>query len=473
MSKRPKITSIDSVWTVFDKELEVPIRKLLSYEDVYWKRGPFGNKIKKITVCMVKKIKGELYFHTGFVSRVLYYLDEIEIPYSYDTKIKLVSYDKPHVEGIKFRSDQNKIINKALQAGRGVVVSATGTGKSILILGLLSAFSQENCLFLVHTQDLVTQMKKDLEKLNIDVGEWTGNEKKKARVMVATIQSFKNVVEEYTYYFDCIFCDEGHHVNSLSGQYGKVLQNLAAPIKFAFTATLPTKNEGKFCLEGLIGPVIANFTLGEAIQKDILVKPRITIIEGPFRPVTDIYDDSDFPTPENRIDDPDYFPKKYNLIYWNYIVKNVERNLEILIEANENYKKGKSTLINVILLQHLEEIIELGKEYFPKMKISCIHGKIKKKERDKIKDGFEQKKIKCVVATVAWSEGINIKSLNCCILGGGGKAEIGLIQRIGRGTRKDTNKSVVDIIDFDDSGVPYMEKHFKKRISLYKKLKLI
>jgi hypothetical protein len=90
-------------------------------------------------------------------------------------------------------------------------------------------------------------------------------------------------------------------------------------------------------------------------------------------------------------------------------------------------------------------------------------------EREEIKKKFIDKKIKCVVATVVWQEGLNIPSLDVCVLAGSGKSDIKVVQGIGRGLRKTKDKDKVIIIDFDDSDVSkYLKNHFNKRMKTYK-----
>jgi superfamily II DNA or RNA helicase len=65
---------------------------------------------------------------------------------------------------------------------------------------------------------------------------------------------------------------------------------------------------------------------------------------------------------------------------------------------------------------------------------------------------------------------LNVKSLNTCILGGGGKSPIKLAQNIGRGMRKTKGKDKIHIIDFDDICHKYVINHSKERQKLYKEL---
>ena len=142
-------------------------------------------------------------------------LDKWGIPYNYTSDLDTVCFDEPHIDGITFRPYQSELINTALEVGRGVIKAPTGSGKSIIILGIMSAFSEENILFLVHTTDLVYQMKADLDKFGFDSGIWTGKDKEMGRITVATVQAYRKIAREYTTHWDVIFTDECFHEDTI------------------------------------------------------------------------------------------------------------------------------------------------------------------------------------------------------------------------------------------------------------------
>jgi len=473
MIKDNHIAAVDSVWTQISHTLVPYITPVLTYTDSYWKQGMFRKEKVEYTTTMIEYFKKskEYWIYTGYIPRVIQHLKKEKIPFSFSTKIPHVEFNTPHIDGITFREDQEKILETAISQGRGVIVSATGTGKSILIRGLVGAFNKEKILFLVHTTDLVQQMISDLKNEVDSLGEWSGKTKQKARVMVATIQSFHKVVKDWVHYFDVVVIDEAHHCNQTDKTYGKTLTMLAAPVKFGFTATLPDNQKGKMHLEALIGPVIANFSIQEAIGKGILAKPIIKLIKIPDVPGFSLFDESTFPVPKNKRKDPDYQPTKYNLVYWNGLVTNLTRNMIIIDLAESLLRKNKTTLISVVNIKHGEEICDIAEDYYD-MKYGkdfvFIHGGTSKEERLEIKERFEAKDLKTVIATTIWSEGINLLSLNCCIIASGGKATIGVIQKIGRGLRKTKNKEEVLIYDFQDTCHKYLRDQFAARYKIYK-----
>jgi len=473
MIKDNHIAAVDSVWTQISHTLVPYITPVLTYTDSYWKQGMFRKEKVEYTTTMIEYFKKskEYWIYTGYIPRIIQHLKKEKIPFSFSTKIPHVEFNTPHIDGITFREDQEKILETAISQGRGVIVSATGTGKSILIRGLVGAFNKEKILFLVHTTDLVQQMISDLKNEVDSLGEWSGKTKQKARVMVATIQSFHKVVKDWVHYFDVVVIDEAHHCNQTDKTYGKTLTMLAAPVKFGFTATLPGNQKGKMHLEALIGPVIANFSIQEAIGQGILAKPDIKIIKVPDVPGFSLFDTSTLPIPEGKEKDPDYQPSKYRTVYWNGLVTNITRNMIIIDLAEEFIQRKETVLISVVNIVHGNELCDIAEDYYD-MKYGkdfvFIHGGTSKEERIKIKDDFKSKKILMVIATTIWQEGVDVPSLNCCILASAGKGKIGVIQKIGRGLRKAKNKNEVTVYDFQDTCHKYLREQFAARYKIYK-----
>ena len=471
--KDNEIIAVDSVYSQVANNLADKVKEILTYNDSYWKQGRFRKEKVEYQQSMLTfyRKSGEYWMFTGQIPRVIQNLREQNVPVKLISRIPHIEFDTPHVKGITFREDQDKILMTAIEQGRGVIVSATGTGKSIIIRGLVSAFNQEKILFLVHTTDLVQQMKEDLKEEVDDLGEWSGKTKKKARVMVATIQSFHKVVKDYVNYFQIVVVDEAHHQNDINNTYGKTLSMLAAPVKFGFTATLPATEKGRFHLEAMIGPVIANFSIQEAIGKGILSKPILKFIEIPDVPGYSLFDESTLPIPEKRRKDPDYRPSKYRTVYWNGLVTNTTRNMIIIDIAEDYMKRGETTLISVVNIEHGNEISDIAEDYYD-LKYGkdfvFIHGGTPKKERNQIKKDFKSKKILLVIATTIWQEGVDVPSLNCCILASAGKGKIGVIQKVGRGLRKTKTKTTVNIYDMADTCHKYLRDQFTARCTIYK-----
>ena len=246
--------------------------------------------------------------------------------------------------------------------------------------------------------------------------------------------------------FICIIVDELHHVSSFKCKYFDVLQNSFCPARFGMTATLPNKEEGKLAAESAIGPVIDTFSISDGVKAGILSKPKIIFVQ---------YKGTKYMGEM----------KSYKDIYKKNIVENVSRNKAIGRMSKSFSEKGQSSLIFVRQIDHGDKISEildsLGVEHH------WVHGASAKDERFAVKEALEKKHIKVAICSTIWNEGISIKSLNNCILAGGGKDEKMVLQVVGRGTRVDEGKNTVNIWDFLDPQ-KHLAQHCIERMIVYR-----
>jgi len=449
---------LDPVHVAVNKEGKVNLNACLSYENFTWTR-PKNKGIKKRRIDYLVYLIQPTYDHkwifpAGLLPRALQFCESHNLPYEISGTLGKVEYDKPGIKGITFRPDQKRMIKAALVNGRGVLQAPTGSGKTVVLIGIISAFKQEQILFLCHTLTLVSQFKEELVRWGFkDIGILSGKERSFGRIQLATIQSFSRLdPKTYVDKYDVILCDEVHHVSSYKGQYAKVLQRMLAPVRIGVTATMPYKEEAKFALEGIFGPKLAELTIKEGNELGIIAKPIIKILDPPY------IDGLEYVTGEDNL--------KYPEVYHEGIVDNLARNAMIVVSAKNLTEENKSVLINVNRIEHGKILEEMGTNYGVKCKF--IHGADGNDVRSRIKAALESKRIKCVIASTIFREGVNIRSLDCCINAAGGLSEIATLQALGRGLRTTKTKKKVLIIDFNDTSNMWLRKHFRARFKIYK-----
>lgn len=394
--------------------------------------------------------KGAGLFLTGFLDRVEEYCIKNDIDYMLENSSHYdLEQRKPFVEGIIFYPEQEALINKAVDAWRGVILGATGMGKSIVGQGIINSFPEANTLFLCHTKAIVSQFADDLKDKGFSsVQLYSSGQELTGKVVVSTIQSFSKMSPEtYMDYFDIVLVDECHRAATLEGQYGKVLQHCLAPIKIGLTGTLPEGKEKRMVVEGLLGPVLGMFSVAEATDSGILADAVVDLIVLPKKAtINDL--------------------RSYKEIYKAGIIHNRDRNKCIIDKAWMNAQDGKSTLIMCQELEHVDILVSMARNRY-NMDVPVVSGDTKSSDRKKIKKQLNDKNILCVICTSAWREGVDIKTLDCIVNGCGGKGEIKVMQTIGRATRITANKTEFILVDFLDP-YKYLAEHTIKRLSLYK-----
>jgi len=453
MIQSNEIHIIDGIYCKAGKGLVKPISACLQYKSESWHQRRYGAVKTPKTAYKIDRRSGR--FLVGLLPRIERYLKRNKIKYKVVGELERIQPEKePKVKGIKLRPDQKALIKKAISKQRGVIISPTGSGKTVLVMGIISAFPKANVLFLCHTLDLINQTVEELVNKGFKgIQVISGEERKKviskkSRIVVSTIQSFSKLDPAlYIDLFDITFVDECHHCINTKSQYGEAMTKNLSPMKIGVTATLPDSIPEKLDLEGLIGPVLGELTIEEGMELGIIAKPKVTLI--PIQKSASLTDHT-----------------RYNKIYEHCIVKNRARNTAIVKETLNRIKKGKSVLVMVKEIEHGNRLVELGKKM--KVKFEFVRGSTDTKTRASTKKAFNNKKVKAVISTAVWKEGINIPTLDCVINAAGGKSSVFTLQVPGRALRTHKDKTEVEIIDFAD---PYrfLSDHAISRIQIYLK----
>ena len=133
---------------------------------------------------------------------------------------------KPKSKGkfIKLRDYQIDAIEYALKSHRGLLVSPTASGKSLIIYSLVRYYKMMGLktLILVPTTSLVEQMYSDFEDYGWSSGTYCqkiyqGYDKKVEKdVVISTWQSIYKMPKKYFEQFGCVIGDEAHLFKSKS-----------------------------------------------------------------------------------------------------------------------------------------------------------------------------------------------------------------------------------------------------------------
>jgi len=353
---------------------------------------------------------------------------------------------------IVLRKYQTKSLRRIIFSQRGVILSPTGSGKTFIILAACSVFRNTPILFLCNTKDLLAQMVEESQihmahlRPQIIGGGMSRVIDHNADIIMSTIQSFSKInAMDYSDYFGMVIVDECHHVNSRSCQFGEVVQSMLAPVKLGFTATLPEGRKEKLALEGIIGPVLYEYTTKEGIKSKVLAEPKITLVPVARTKMVGQY-------------------HKYRDLYTHGIVNSRVRNGSIVQIVHNRVEQQKSVLIMIKDIDHGDILRSLLRR--ARVKVAFVQGSTASVLRKETKVALSSKKIKVVISTAVWREGINIPSLDVVVNACGGKSEIMTLQAIGRGFRVTDEKSQVEVVDFLDP-YRYLAEHTIQRLAVY------
>jgi superfamily II DNA or RNA helicase len=367
---------------------------------------------------------------------------------------------KDYVTSISSHTPRNYQVDgiyDALRHNRKLLISPTGSGKSLMIYSIVRYYVErgEKILLITPTTSLVEQMYKDFMSYGW-VSEsychkiYAGREKKSdLPVTISTWQSIYELDKSYFDDFTVVIGDESHTFKSKS-LIGIMTKLHNAKYRFGFTGTLDGTQTHKWVLEGLFGPSYKVTRTDELMQQGVLSKLDIQCIILKHKP-------QNFATYEEEIQ---------------YLISNEKRNkfitnLSLSLKGNTLILFSRVETHGAILY---EKINSLKKE---NRKVFFIHGGVDTEERELVREITERENDAIIVASYGtFSTGINIKMLHNIIFASPSKSRIRNLQSIGRALRVGKNKNKAMLYDIADdcstkSRKNYTLNHFVERVKIY------
>ena len=191
------------------------------------------------------------------------------------------------------RDYQFNAVHRALTVKRAILLSPTGSGKSLIIYilmrFLLEKLENKKILVIVPTTSLVEQMYTDFEEYSekdeaFDVRDevhriYSGKPKTNLseNIIVTTWQSVYKLPKTWFEQFGVVFGDEVHGFKSKS--LTSIMNKCeVAPYRFGTTGTLDGTQTHKLVLEGLFGRVFNVTTTYDLMESDTLAQLKIQAI---------------------------------------------------------------------------------------------------------------------------------------------------------------------------------------------------
>lgn len=393
---------------------------------------------------------------------------------------------------------------------RGLIVMATGTGKTRVSISLVDVLARngwiKNVLFLADRTALVSQAKKNFARLlpNMSICELSGSGEKdyNARLMFCTYQTMINFIDSETKKFtvgrfDLIIIDEAHR--SIFNKYGAIF-NYFDSLLVGLTAT--PKDEVDANTYGIFGceSGVPNFdySLEEAIKDHYLVPYKVVNrttsllkngiiydnltpnekeqLEAYFKALEDENTSAalDFDISSNKL-----FRKIYNETTCKQVLEDVMSNG---IRVNQGETLGK-TIIFAFNHHHADMIVKCFNELYPEYGANycqLIDNQVNYAD-DLILKFDSDDDFRIAVSVDMLDTGIDVPAVTNLVFFKSLRSKIKFVQMIGRGTRLCTNlfgpdKDKTHFLIFDYCGnFEYFalhpeESNGKEMISLSQKL---
>lgn len=396
-------------------------------------------------------------FLTGFLPRMLRYCAErnMEVELAHNPEMRYVDPEcEAKLKGITFRPDQIQAIEAVCISDRGVVIAPTGTGKTVVMGGVLSRYPSAKWLIINDRSPLVVQLASELQDYGLPdigvAGAGTGKLDFNHHITVATRQTLANFKESALKRLgiDGVVIDEAHHASSVKKEYGHILRNLPNTcVRVGFTATLPSEMEKRLAIEGLLGPVVSELTLEKAVELNLLAHPRVKIRRVPNNYAHSLIRD---------------YPEAYR----ECIVENRTFHRMVITDLQHELSLGNTGLIMVTEIRHGEHLVNLANKLYG-IDLFFVHGGVKAAEKERVRKQLIRREIQAAVCTSTWREGINIPTLGALFVAGQGKSELKILQEIGRGLRRTESKHTITIYDYFNPNNRNLASQFVERLCLF------
>lgn len=377
----------------------------------------------------------------GYLSRLMEIVIERNLLLNIEDIRVNQTVEYPPLKGITLRPYQEKAVEQAVVSHQGVIVSPTGSGKSIIGLEIIRRHKQK-ALIIVHRGELAKQWISIIqERLGITPGfigdgAWTiGDE-----ITIAMIQtlSAKQETKILSNDFGLILLDEAHHAPAST--FFDVIGLFNARYRYGLSAT-PNRRDG---LERMIylsiGPTIAEIDKAEVESLGSTVPVKVVSIKTGFKPgLMNSWSD-----------------------YIDSLTVNTDRNM-IIIDLIKQCRGSTLILVDrVSHAQHLSDMLSLRK-----VSHVIAHGKLKKKERENMMERMKSAKL-TIGTTSLLGEGLDVGDWSVLIMAAPISSEIKLLQAIGRVVRPSEGKELAVVYDLkDDCG--FAGASFNKRMDVYKR----
>ena len=378
-----------------------------------------------------------------------------------DLKVFVDSLNLP----FDIRSYQFDCVGEAITRKRAILLSPTGSGKSLIIYALLRWYLEtynKKILIIVPTTSLVEQMYSDFAQYGYDVETnvhriYSGKDKTtEKRIIVSTWQSVHRLQAQWFQQFGCVFGDECHGFKSKSLM---TIMNKCSEAEFRFgtTGTLDGAQTHELVLQGLFGKIYRVTTTKALQDDDTLAKLAIKRIVLDY--AEKIRKEFGSRTYQDEID---------------YIVTHEKRNNFIKNLAID--MKGNTLVLYNYVEKHGKPLFNAIRDKADtSRKVFFVSGDTQTSDREAIRGIVENQKDAIIVASLGtFSTGINIKELHNIIFASPSKSQIRVLQSIGRGLRKSSDGTITQLYDITDdlswqSRQNFCLLHSYERLKMYKK----
>lgn len=331
---------------------------------------------------------------------------------------------------------KNVMEMRAQHIDRALLLSSTGTGKSLASAFMLREMGTKRALFVVHREQIAKQTMKSYKRVfgsSRTYGLLSGNSREfGSDFLFATMQmlSKEDILSHYSPEdFDVIILDECHHVGAES--YQKIMRYFKPKFWLGMTAS-PDTNQ--YDIYSIFDHHIAyEIRLQQALEEDLLC---------PFH----YFGITDLEINGEVFDDNAGVKNFSNLIS--------DARVDYVIDKANYYGFSGDRVKGLIFCSRKDEAKELSNKFNERgLRTEVLTGEDTQERRESViarltndEDGEDQ--LDYIFTVDIFNEGVDIPEINQVIMLRPTQSPVVFIQQLGRGLRKYEGKEYVVILDF-------------------------
>lgn len=319
---------------------------------------------------------------------------------------------------------------------RGIVISATGTGKTLLSAFDVKAVDPVRLLFVVHREQIldrtISEYRRVLGGSDADYGKLTGMVKQgDRRYVFATIQTLAQPDVLATYApdaFDYVIIDEAHRAGSTT--HRRVIEHFTPEFMLGMTAT-PERTDGFNVFELFDYNVPYEIRLSHALEEEML---------APFH----YYGVADLTYADGRTTTEDSELR---------VLISPER-VDHLLNALATYGQAGVAPRGLIFCRRKDEAVELSNKLSGRslhgrtLRTVALTGEDSIAHREAQVTALEHGDLDYILTVDIFNEGVDIPNVNQVVMLRQTQSAIVFLQQLGRGLRRADGKDYLVVIDF-------------------------
>ncbi len=315
---------------------------------------------------------------------------------------------------------------------KGLVVLATGLGKTYLSAFDFKAMGGERALFIAHREEILSQAKTSWESVFPDkvLGAYDADEDDHADVVFASVQTMSRARHLSRFredHFDYIVMDEFHH--AAAQIYRKILKHFKPRFLLGLTAT-PDRLDGRSLLELCDDNLVYRRDLIHGISRKLLV---------PFH-YFGIKDTVDYqPIP--------WRSGKFEAAELTKAVATEQRAEHALREYQDRSPpSSRRTLCFCCTTEHADYMRDFFRRHG--IRAASVHSGPTSDSRAQSLRDLKSGDLEIICAVDVFNEGLDVPDINTVLMLRPTESPVVFLQQLGRGLRLATSKPHLTVIDF-------------------------